>query len=199
MTEKRNRKQDILDAALACFNEAGIEATTVETIRARCGASIGSIYHHFGNKEGIVAELFICGMRDHAQSQTALLGRADSAEAGIKALVYAYVDWVVAHPELARFVFHARGAVAAGPRGVEHDQASRAHFARLFEWFEPHLRSGALRPLPPEIYPALIIGPAQEYCRAWLSGRAKTAPSEHRERFGDAAWRTVGNDGPRAG
>jgi len=53
-------KRIILREALACFNEVGIEATSIETIRARCDTSVGAIYHHFGNKEGLVAAITDC-------------------------------------------------------------------------------------------------------------------------------------------
>ena len=34
MNEKTDRKQEILQAAIACFNELGIEATSIDAIRA---------------------------------------------------------------------------------------------------------------------------------------------------------------------
>eukprot|EP01030_Chromulinospumella_sphaerica_P002207 gene2207-2161_t len=43
-----DRRQDILNAALACAAEGGVDAVTIDGVRARCGASVGSIYHHFG-------------------------------------------------------------------------------------------------------------------------------------------------------
>jgi len=35
---RSSRKQEILQAALACFTEFGVEATTIEMIRDRSGA-----------------------------------------------------------------------------------------------------------------------------------------------------------------
>ena len=59
---RSSRKQEILQAALACFTEFGVEATTIEMIRDRSGASIGSLYHHFGNRERIIAVLYLEGI-----------------------------------------------------------------------------------------------------------------------------------------
>ena len=39
---RRSRKDEILQAALACFTDFGVDATTIEMIRDRSGASIGS-------------------------------------------------------------------------------------------------------------------------------------------------------------
>lgn len=47
---RATRRREILDAALACFVENGLVATTIEEIRLAAGASIGSLYHHFASK-----------------------------------------------------------------------------------------------------------------------------------------------------
>lgn len=51
-------KREILARSLTCFNDQGIEATTIETIRATWETSVAATYHHFGNKDGLVAVLF---------------------------------------------------------------------------------------------------------------------------------------------
>jgi AcrR family transcriptional regulator len=48
-------QQRILDAAAAVFREHGFTAATIGDVVSRSGASIGSIYHHFGGK----SELFL--------------------------------------------------------------------------------------------------------------------------------------------
>jgi AcrR family transcriptional regulator len=63
IAERGERQEAILSAALECFTSRGFAATTVEEIRRRSGASIGSIYHHFGGKEGLAAELCVEGLR----------------------------------------------------------------------------------------------------------------------------------------
>mgnify|MGYP006202907829 CR=1 FL=1 len=60
-------KRDIFRKALRLFNEQGIEATTIEMIRDRSGASIGSLYHHFGNKERIIGALYLAGTAQYAE------------------------------------------------------------------------------------------------------------------------------------
>src|ERR1700755_1039228 len=48
-------QQRILDAATEAFSKRGFSATTMADIVDKSGASIGSIYHHFGGKR----ELFL--------------------------------------------------------------------------------------------------------------------------------------------
>lgn len=189
---KQDRKQEILQAALYCFLKRGVEATSIDDIRLQCNASVGSIYHHFGNKEGIAAALFLKATEDHSRRLLANLAAAESAEAGIRSIVSNYIDWVSEHPDWARFLFLARHAISRSEHGERLDEARHDHFAEIFRWFDAHLARGALRVLPKEVYPALILGPTQDYCRAWLAGRVKTPPQVYRGLFEEAAWQAVG-------
>lgn len=190
-----DRRQEILNAALDCATDGGVDAVTIDGVRARCGASVGSIYHHFGNRDGIVAALFFDIYHHQSRSIQAQLGAAQDVEAGVRALVTGYLDWVVAQPERARFLFQARGAVAAGPRKPELAEAAQHRNQALVAWFEPQRQAGAVRALPCELMPSLVMGPVQSYCRAWLSGHAAQSglpsPTTYREELADAAWRSV--------
>jgi AcrR family transcriptional regulator len=188
---KPDRKQDILDAALHCFNAHGVEASTIDMIRERCGASVGSVYHHFGNKENIAATLFHTAMEDHHVCQLALLAKAHDAQAGVKALAYAYVDWVSANPDKARFALHNRGVLAQGEAGAAMQARVKERLSSLLKWFKPHIESGQLKKLPIELYGSLITGPAHDYARLWLAGRAKADIRKYREIFAEAAWAAV--------
>lgn len=187
-----DRRQEILNAALACAAEHGIDAVSIEGLRAHCGASVGSIYHHFGNKEGVVAALFFDILAEQSRSVQAQLDASQGAEGGVRALVTGYLDWVEARPERARFLFQARSPVAAGPRAAELAQAAQQRNAALLAWFGPHRAAGALRDLPCALMPSLVMGPVQSYCRAWLSDPgALPPPHTYREALADAAWRAV--------
>lgn len=190
-TVKKSRKQEILDAALSCFTENGIEATTIDMIRERSGASVGSMYHHFGNKESIAAALYVEALAEHGEYQQQLLAKARSAEEGVKAIAHAYVDWVSANPEKARFVLYSRGVIAKSEMGGELLERTRKHITEVQAWFRPYIENGTLKKLPLECYGSLITGPAHDYARLWLSGRAKTDIKAYREIFADAAWNAV--------
>lgn len=51
-------QQRILDAATEVFGEKGFTAATIADVVARSGASIGSIYHHFGGKKELYLAIF---------------------------------------------------------------------------------------------------------------------------------------------
>ncbi len=51
------RVGELLDAAAAVFAEVGVEAATTNAIADRAGASVGSLYHFFPNKDAIIRAL----------------------------------------------------------------------------------------------------------------------------------------------
>jgi AcrR family transcriptional regulator len=57
------RRRAILEGALEAFTSKGFAAATVGDVRRLSGASVGSIYHHFGDKEGLAAALYLEGIR----------------------------------------------------------------------------------------------------------------------------------------
>jgi AcrR family transcriptional regulator len=184
-------KRRILLGALACFNEHGIEPTTIDMLKERCEASVGNLYHHFGSKEGLVAALFFSALDAQAALTDESFAQAVSLREGVAALVHGYVDWVTAQPELARFMFQARASVAKGPRGSELKQRNRQRGKALMAWFTEPERLAGLREWPAELLLSLIIGQSENYCRAWLSGRVKTSPQQYREMLAEAAWCSV--------
>ena len=78
------RRASILKAALDCFIGQGVEATTIDDIRRASGSSIGSLYHHFGNKEGIAAGLFIDGIQRLNADLLRKLKRCKTAEDSVQ-------------------------------------------------------------------------------------------------------------------
>ncbi len=67
----QQRVEAILDAAEAVFSEMGVDAASTNAIAERAGASVGSLYHFFPNKDAILEAL----AERYAQSMTSLLQR----------------------------------------------------------------------------------------------------------------------------
>lgn len=53
-----DRRESILDAALACFVERGFHGTSVPEIAERAKIAAGTIYHYFDSKEALVNALY---------------------------------------------------------------------------------------------------------------------------------------------
>jgi AcrR family transcriptional regulator len=193
-----DRKQAILAAALAVFADKGIEAATIDDIRRHSKASVGSIYHHFGTKEAIAATLFMQGLDAYWTELIAAVQAAPNAERAIHGLIEANVGWIVAHPDLARFMFSRRQAVSAA-----HEQTVRVctagHFKRMLAVLKPWFAQGILRRLPHELYGPLLMSPSQELVRSWLGGRSTLDPRTAVDELSRAAWLSLACDPDRHG
>ncbi|MDO6441698.1 MULTISPECIES: TetR/AcrR family transcriptional regulator [unclassified Marinobacter] len=184
-------KREILEQALYCFNELGVEATTIDAIKARCDTSVGAIYHHFGNKEGILSALFFAALDDQRQHLEQELAGANSLREAVFCIIGSYLDWVVANPEWARFLYQARSPVAKGPFQEELKDRNIQNYRKLKDQLLGFSKGDVKIVQPFEILFSLIIGPSENYCRAWLSGRVKGSPQEYRGEFAESAWRSL--------
>jgi AcrR family transcriptional regulator len=178
-----SRRETILEAALESFGATG--APTIEDVRRRSGASVGSIYHHFGGKDGIAAELYLEILRGYQAGILRALGRAPDAGGGVKALVRHHLRWVERNPERARFLL--QGGGAREHVGDELKVLNRDLFAAVGDWVE---RQPAIRPLRREVFYAAVFGPAQELSRSWLAGQTQSLRGLEDELV-EAAWRAV--------
>ena len=139
----------ILEAALDAFSENGFAATTIADVRKRSGASVGSIYHHFGDKEGIAAALYVECLRDYHEGLIAVLADGPAAEPGIRRMVGHHLGWVARRPRHARFLFERPRGRRIGDRRIE--ALNRDLFAVVREWLRPHQSAGRIRRMPLEL------------------------------------------------
>jgi AcrR family transcriptional regulator len=179
-----DRRQEILDAALRAFADRGVAAATVDDVRRLSGASVGSIYHHFSDKEGLAAALFIEGLRDYQRGYLDIVRRRPEAERGVRAVVRHHLRWVAAHPDLARFLLAGPPPGAAEPL----EPLNRELFAVTRAWVEAEVAARRMRPMPREVMYAVLIGPAQEFSRHWLAGRTSTSMRTVERVLAQAAW-----------
>ena len=185
------RKEAVLEAALACFEELGYDATTIEDIRARSDASIGSIYHHFGSKEGIAAALYVESLEQYRAGMREHLAAARSARSFVRGIVQFHLDWAARHPARARYLHFMRRAESV--RDIEGTlrESTKTFLRELKAQADRWVEREELLDLPPLVFIAVVIGPAQEVLRHWATGRARVDLSAVRDPLADAAWRAV--------
>ena len=193
--ETAQRPSAILAAALECFDERGFAAATIEEIRALSGASIGSIYHHFGGKEQIAAELYVGGLRGYQQGFVRALEQdPDDAEGGIRAVVIHHLRWVRRNPRLARFLMNRRETELRLATEARIRELNREFFPRVQAWLRRQVDAGALRPLPLDLWEPVLLGPCQELARLWLAGRTRISLQAAERELAESAWRAVRSD-----
>jgi AcrR family transcriptional regulator len=186
----------ILDAAVPLFALHGYHGTAMDRVRSQAGVANGSLYHHFPTKADLAARLYAEGMRECRDGVLGMLASAESAERGVRAAVCWHLRWVEEHAGLARFLFadlpdEVVVAAAADPGVAAED---RRYVEVVAGWLRRHVARGELAERPFGVAHALWLGPAHEYCRHWLSGRARSRPTEVADHLADGAWRALAAD-----
>jgi AcrR family transcriptional regulator len=176
MSMAASAREDLLAAGLAVFERDGFEGATVAAIRTRARASNGSFFHFFESKKELAGTLFLEVLQRYHAAILAAIETTSDAQQGIRRLIHAHLDWVVNNRREARYLFE----ISRSEWTETVRDAQRAQNSRLAEgierWRAPLIASGVLLPMTPTLFVSQIIGPAQIFCRAWLSGRDRTDP-----------------------
>ena len=171
-------REDLLAAGLAVFDRDGFEGATVAAIRTRARASNGSFFHFFGSKKELAGTLFLEILARYHAAVTAAIDQPCGARRGVARLIHAHLEWVVSARREARYLFEiSRSEWTEEIRGAQRAQNSRLAEA-VERWRAPLVARGELLPMTSPVFFSQIIGPAQIFCRAWLSGRDRADPRE---------------------
>lgn len=188
------RRRAILDAALEVFTQTGFAAATMDDVRARAGASTGSVYHHFRSKEQLAGALYVEALRDYQAGFVAVLGGGHPKRT-VRALVAYHLHWVERRPAWARWLLDmGRQAELVAPIDTEVRALNETFAATVLAWMAPHVERGTLRALAPELCFAILVGPAQVFTRMWLAGTARVSMAQAVRALGDAAWSSLAGD-----
>jgi AcrR family transcriptional regulator len=197
MTETRKAA---IASARTLFLKRGLEATRIEDVRDDSGISTGSLYHHFGSKQGLLEAVVIDALADHkahlmvalqAEIATGKLGpkapAENNAEAAIKAVIGSTATWITQNPDAARVIFRFRGALeSAGSSALK--SHNRHELAPLIKRVQDWIDQRQIKNFPIALLMPLMLGPLHEYARSWLAGRTDQPPTKHIEVFFAAAW-----------
>jgi AcrR family transcriptional regulator len=106
-------RRAIMDAALSMVREGGLPALSLREVARRAGVSSGAPYHHFANRDALLAAIATEGFAMLAAAMQAAMKRAEpSADAQLESLGAAYVAFAIAEPAHFRVMF------AAAPAGA---------------------------------------------------------------------------------
>ncbi len=97
-------RERALASALTVLDEEGVAGLTTRTVASRANASVPAIYEVFGDKSGLIREVFFEGFRMLGDDLAALPQAADPLDA-LRHLADAFRDFIVANPVLAQIMF----------------------------------------------------------------------------------------------
>jgi len=181
----------LLTAARAKLAEKGFAATSMDEIRRAAEVSNGSLFHHFPTKNHLARALYLEAIQDYQTTQTAVMAKARSAQAGIEGMVAAHIDWVLANRVSARVLVELRDATVVEGDDVDWKKVNAAAFEALRAWIARWVEAGEIIALPFDVWMAVVFAPVLQLTRGWaLRPSQKIAPAVRRA-LTQAAWAAV--------
>jgi AcrR family transcriptional regulator len=181
----------LIESARAELADRGVEATGIADLRRATGKSVGSLYHRFGSKEGLVAEVYADALGSYQEALAAELAGDPPARSAVPAVVRRHLFWHEGHREGARFL-HENAGVGRREPGLSLVAAlNERFFPPVGEWWDGRVAAGELRALPFDLAYVLWLGAAQEFCRLWLAGGTRVGMRTARRELAEGAWNSL--------
>ncbi|MCW4354322.1 TetR/AcrR family transcriptional regulator [Hoyosella sp. YIM 151337] len=173
----RNREA-ILNVAERLLTAEGAEAVRVEQIADAADVSVGSIYTHFGNKEGLVvatADRIFDRIQDYLAMAYAV---SDLPIEQVVATGSAYLNLLLDHPFLVRFI--ASGSMAQGEDSV--GEKMRERITALLDYLESRIdaaiAAGQAKPVNSAYFARFLLGSWNGVVALSLQGEAFRFPRD---------------------
>jgi AcrR family transcriptional regulator len=156
--KSHDKRDAILDAAVATFAARGVWTTPTAAISKAAGVAEGTLFTYFATKELLVNELYRALKRDLAKTMLATYPRTDDARAKVRHIWNQYVRWGVANPQK----FKVMAQLRVSDQVTEESRAAgAAPFAELERLAKDCIKRRVMRNYPVQFIGALLGGMAE--------------------------------------
>jgi AcrR family transcriptional regulator len=174
----------ILETALTLFRERGYDETTMRTIAAAAGVSVGSAYYYFASKEHLIQAFYDQAYVDHEAAAQAVLQAESDLTARLVGTMEAWLDVMEPYRSFA-VTFFKHAADPASPLSPFSAQSAPARDASIALWREvvegsDTKVSRALRAELPELLWLYFMGIVLFWVHDNSDGAARTRLLAHR-------------------
>ena len=187
--DKVKPKERILEASLTLFVEKGYFNTNIPDISKLSSCSVGSIYHHFVNKEEIAKELYQKGIDQFREALADEFEDTLDLKTILRNMVITFLTFAETHATLSRYLWLSRHEEfltdkISKPTMVGFDNLGR----KLTKLIKNGIRSGEIPDIKAEIFWCIVFGIPQSYIRDWLEGYAIKLPHTVAPQLANACW-----------
>ncbi len=184
----RNARELVLETAIHLFTQQGYFNTSVPDIVRESGVSTGSIYHHFGDKEGIAKALFDMLVERMESVFNDIEHQHDTAQARCRAVIELLFRITEEEPEVMTymlFVKHKEFMPSMAPI------CSSRPFRQMREMVVNGMNTGEVRPMDAMVAATAVFGGALRMISLRLDGVLEQPLEEYLDEIWSSAWRSV--------
>jgi AcrR family transcriptional regulator len=175
----------ILDTALDLFTQNGYFNTTVHHIQKTAGISIGSIYHHFKNKEAIAKAIYDELIDQMSQAILSIMQQHDSTRDRCRAVISYLFELTEGEPRKMNYMLH------VNHKEFIPDQkpvCSSVPFEMIASMVPIGMTNGEIKRMDSIAASVCLFGPALRLIHLKLDGVVQRPLSEYFDEIWDAAW-----------
>lgn len=179
----RERKEQLIEAAVALFSERGYAATRIRDICERAGVAKGLFYWYFPTKLDLFAELVRTMRRQLRRAQAAAMDPQADAITRLRQGTVASVVFMAEHAAYFALVDVERSDPVIADTLRE---GSQVYLDDVRALIREALRDGSIVDADPDLLAFGVLGAVSSYSNAWRAGRIDATPEELAEFVG--AW-----------
>ena len=175
----------ILTAALDLFVNNGYHNVSVHEIQKQADVSIGSIYKHFGGKEGIAKALYKHILNEMNEMVDDVIKEFNSPIEQCREIIKLLCGYTETRYNIMAFVFHAKHAEFVPDEPLI---CNTLPFIKIREIVEDGMKSGEFRQTDPWVAASTIFGGVIRMVQLRLDNMIKKPLPEYYEMLVDAAF-----------
>lgn len=181
-------RQKVLDAVLALFAERGYFATSIQDISRESAVSVGSIYHHFGDKVGIARALYQTLLEQMSNRIAQVSARHANAHDQCRGIVEALFEMTERDPLAMDFMLYAKHRDFLPD---ERPICSSRPFEIMRTIVAAAMESGEIRSMDVMVASTSLFGGPIRMIVARLDGVLQVPLSDHLDEVWRCAWSSV--------
>jgi len=166
--ERPDRRESILDAALACFVERGFYGTAIPQIAERADISTGTIYHYFESKEALVNALYRSWKAQVAQRVFTAFPQGAPVREQFRVMWHEIVSFATSHPSAFAFIELHNHASYLDAESIAIDRNVKTFAHTMIQRAQ---RESLVKPLEAYVLMELVFGAFVGMMRAHWEGR----------------------------
>lgn len=178
----------VLTAALDLFVERGFHNVSVHDIQRESQVSIGSIYKHFGGKEGVAKALYYHLLKEFEEMMERVMAEESGSRARCNRVIALLLEYTESHPHIIEFMLHAKHREFLPD---EPPICSSTPFKGMRRIVEQGMEAGEIRPGNPWIAAASVFGSVFRLIHLRLDGVMQQPVTECYDELIDAVWQGV--------
>lgn len=191
--KKKDKYQQILDAAIKIFARHGYNNSTIAEIAREAGVADGTIYLYFKNKDDILCNFFTKKTKEVFKSFKDEVDKADNALDKLRNLIYRHLSEFELNRDMA-IVYQVETRQNRVLNGDLIREMSRTYFELVSDIVKQGQKEGVIRrELPISLVKQMIIGAIDEVITTWLYSRRDYTLSALSEPLVDLFIRGIGS------